>query len=398
MPTIKSLTFRAGGHHATCAMRRRYLEGASRHIDRAFLNITEPERWDKEMDLTRETYSLRGCVAYREFILSPGEEDGATVGQVRQMAVEWAQANFPTAEVAIVLHDDNRERIENGLAGIVHAHVVVNSVDLETGKKIVLSNSTVRELHNSLQDIAEGLGLSTVADYEPGKRLESSQERARTRTERQMHMRGKDSWKEAVRDMALQALSASLTTDQFATSLWEADIDIYVKRGRIYLADRDNPDMACRADRLDKALSAEAIAEHFAAANPGRYEGAESLVRTIKDELTAGAQIHAERIEYDRMFSERIAKYKHESKVKADELTPSTMKSLLPEPTTPAQIERMREFANACRNAQKRIEMEILQEETARRRRAERMEAAQSSRSQDHSEPQRSAPSRGRAR
>ena len=98
------------------------------------------------------------------------------------------------------------------------------------------------------------------------------------------------------------------------------------------------------------------------------------------------------------MFSERIAKYKHESKVKADELTPSTMKSLLPEPTTPAQIERMREFANACRNAQKRIEMEILQEETARRRRAERMEAAQSSRSQDHSEPQRSAPSRGRAR
>ena len=32
--------------------------------------------------------------------------------------------------------------------------------------------------------------------------------------------------------------------------------------------------------------------------------------------------------------------------------------SELPEPTTPAQIERMREFANACRNAQKRIERE----------------------------------------
>lgn len=355
MPTVKTQTFHKGGHHATCVARRRYLEKDERHIERICLNIANPERWAKEMDKTREVYRPRGSVTYREFILSPDVADDASVDTVRAMAIEWCKANFPDAEVTIILHDDNKERLSREEAGIVHAHCVVNTVDLETGRKVVLPNDKVRELHNSLQRIGEKLGLSVQPDYRKGERLQSKQTRKRTLSERQIELRDMQSWKTAVRDMALQALSISTTPTEFTQCLDKADVDVVVDRGRIYLTDRDNPTRACRADRLDKKLSAKNLVQVFKEKNNQPKKESSHLEQTIKRELAQGEQMRTEMQQYDLRCRKALDGYKAVAKANKGVPHERFPKFAMPRPETEAEKVRFEEVKLQFSMAAKRV-------------------------------------------
>lgn len=355
MPTVKTQTFHKGGHHATCVARRRYLEKDERHIERICLNIANPERWAKEMDKTREVYRLRGNITYREFILSPDAADNASIDTVCAMAIEWCEANFPDVEVTIILHDDNKERLSKGERGILHAHCVVNTVDLETGRKVVLPNDKVRELHNSLQRIGEKQGLSVQPDYRKGERLQSKQQRKRTLSERQIELRDMQSWKAAVRDMALQALSISTTPTEFTQCLDKVDVDVIVDRGRIYLADRDNPTRACRADRLDKQLSAKNLAQAFRQKNNLPKKESSHLEQAIKRELAQGEQMRTEIQQYDLKCRKALDSYKTVAKTNKGVPHERFPKFAMPRPETEAEKARFQEVKIQFSMAAKRV-------------------------------------------
>lgn len=341
MPTVKSQTFHKGGHHATCSARRKYLEQDNRHLDRICLNVANPERWAQEMDKTREAYRLRGSVTYREFILSPDVADNADLDTVRDMAIRWCEENFPSAEVTIIFHDDNKERLSKGEQGIVHAHCVINSVDLDSGRKVTLSRPRVRELHNSLQRIGKELGLSVQPDYCKGERLTSRKHAKHTLAERQMELRRSTSWKSVVRDMALQALLLSDSVEEFARCLDKADIDVVLERGRIYLVDRDNPTRVCRADRLDDALSVKCISAAF----NRRCEQSErsALEKTIKEELIAGDQMRKEIKAYDQKCRKALEDYRKTAVKHKGVAHKDFPKFLLPHPKTETERERLQE-------------------------------------------------------
>ena len=352
MPTIKCMTFRQGSkHHETCSQRRTYLEKDSRALDRTCLNVSDPERWDAEMDRTREQYHLRGCVNYREFILSPDPLDDPSLEQIKELATRWALKNFPTAEVTIVYHDDNKERLALGKQGIVHAHIVVNTVDLVTGKKVVIKDSALRSLHNSAQEIAHDIGLSVQPMYEPGKRLQSQQTSVRTQAERRMEIRGVDAWKSQVRDMALQALSVSTTPSEFKKALAQADVDISMRRGRIYLTDRDNPDRSCRADRLDVSLSAKNLSRTFDEKQV-ELETKEALTAVLKNELIESMHVRDEFISYKKECAQVLQQLSQTIKNPLKPGMDKTIAQALPTPKTPIQ---QNYFRSIVEKAQKSI-------------------------------------------
>lgn len=354
MPTIKPQTFHAGAHHATCTARRQYLERNGRALDRICFNVSDPEHWDRELDSTRAQYHLRGSVTYREYIISPSASDHASVAQVRDLAYRWCEENFPTAEAVIILHNDNKSRVAQGKKGIVHAHVVVNSVDLEAGRKIALDNEKVREVHNSLQRIAATLGLSRMPDYIKGQRLVSAQPRRITQTERRLELRGVRPWKSEVRDMALQALSLSATPQEFKQCLDRADIDLLVSCGRIYLADRDNPTRACRADRLDAALSAQGITRSL----NHSQNAPEQIYKTsdVKRDLGKGNQAQLQMQAYDHRCRKALETYHTlvKKSVAADTLNklPSFQ---LPKPYTQAEKQRAAQAGHLFFEAAQRL-------------------------------------------
>lgn len=183
---VKCQTFKATSHYSTATARHAYLEREGRAIDGVTTqNINDDGRWFAEMDETSRRYHLRGTVVGREFVLSPSLQDGATPEQMRSFAHEWLERNFPTAEAAVIIHCDNRERLDRGLEPIVHAHVYVNAPDLETGKKITLSNAKVRELHDSAQEMSRARGWSEQERY-----YDQDAGRVRTiRSERMPHER-----------------------------------------------------------------------------------------------------------------------------------------------------------------------------------------------------------------
>ena len=163
---VKCQTFKTTTFYKSATQRHDYLEREGRAVGGVTTqNVIDNDRWYAEMDRTTERYYLRGCVIGREFVLSPSPDDRVTPEQVRGFAHEWLQRAFPGAEAAVIIHADNKERDSKGLGSIPHAHVYVNAPDLETGKKIVLDNRKVRELHDIAQDMSRARGWSEQEKY-----------------------------------------------------------------------------------------------------------------------------------------------------------------------------------------------------------------------------------------
>ncbi len=157
---------RGGYDFSTAKGRAVYLEKDGRAIGGvATQNVIDNDRWAAEMDRTTANAHLRGNVVGREYILSPAPEDGMTPKVMKDFALEWVRRCFPNAEAAVAVHLDSKERLSLGKDPICHAHVYVNAVDLESGKKIVVSNAKAREVHDVAQDMCRDFGLKQAERY-----------------------------------------------------------------------------------------------------------------------------------------------------------------------------------------------------------------------------------------
>lgn len=177
MPIVKAIS-----GHTNCQKVKTYLEKRNRALARDFYNLSWDERemegyseaakeyveWADEMDATRmrngtnEPYEGRRARTYKHFIISPDPDDDIGLPALRELAGAWAMRFFGDYQVAIVYHDDNE-------GSIPHAHIVVNNLNLVTGRRLHTDNPF--ELNRALQDMARerGLsGLSNVMEHDEG--------------------------------------------------------------------------------------------------------------------------------------------------------------------------------------------------------------------------------------
>lgn len=164
--TTSKRSGRGGYDFSTAGGRAKYLEKDGRAVGGVSTqNIVDNDRWAAEMDRTTAAAHLRGTVVGREYILSPSPEDHVLPEAMRDFALEWVGRCFPNAEAAVAVHVDSKERISLGKDPICHAHVYVNAVDLETGRKVVISNSRAREVHDIAQDMCRDRGMVEAEKY-----------------------------------------------------------------------------------------------------------------------------------------------------------------------------------------------------------------------------------------
>lgn len=164
--TTSKRSGRGGYDFSTAGGRAKYLEKDGRAIGGVSTqNIVDNDRWAAEMDRTTAAAHLRGTLVGREYILSPSPEDHVLPETMRDFALEWVGRCFPNAEAAVAVHVDSKERLSLGKDPICHAHVYVNAVDLETGKKIVVNNFRAREVHDMAQDMCRDRGMVEAERY-----------------------------------------------------------------------------------------------------------------------------------------------------------------------------------------------------------------------------------------
>ena len=257
-----------------------YLEKNNRAIARDFLNFStdldHTRNWSYFFDKTRAKYGNdkrwggKDPVTYQHFIVSPDPRDEVNIDTLRAFVTEWAKDLFGGGEgslgmfqVAIVYHDDNKR-------GIPHAHVVVNSTDLETRKRLHISNTQNKFLATHLQDLALKYGLTAFENDGPAK-LEPTLNVKRTAAENAIRKERKFSWKQELRNVADIAVRTSDGIPQFLDACAAYGVEVSVSRSDmdfVYAHPANPTRWRCSGKQLGESYVPRAIRERIEQVRP----------------------------------------------------------------------------------------------------------------------------------
>jgi len=154
---------------------------------------------------TRELYGKiggnEGHVVIQSF--KPGE---VTPEQCNQLGLELAEKIAPNHQVAIYTHEDTAH---------VHNHIVINSVDLETGKKFNNDKKALRDIRKANDEVCKSHDLSIP---------EKTSELRYTQAEQALIIKGEISWKDSIRKAIDQSHATSF--EELGKDLEEHGINI----------------------------------------------------------------------------------------------------------------------------------------------------------------------------
>lgn len=238
MPIVKPIS-----GHTGCGGIFRYLTKGGRALAQDMVNLEwSPEHpcgytnWAEEMDFTRVAFGnhrpWKGKPArtYKHYVVSPDPTDEVTLEALRELARAWVAENFPGFQAAIVYHDDN----ENG---VMHAHVVVNNTNLQTGLR--LQDPDPKELMRSVQRLAAERGMSFFADESREDvahvAFGGTPKRERVyfrRAESELAEKGEYSWVADIRSRVAVARRAARDEPDFLGLLHELGVDVRDARQR----------------------------------------------------------------------------------------------------------------------------------------------------------------------
>lgn len=206
-----------------CASIQSYLRQHGRSLAFDFAAcLGEPQDWGHEMDEARTFAGKDSGRRYYHFILSPDPRDHATLPVLRRIAVAWAEENYPGRQWAIEYHDDNK-------SGILHAHVVLNAFDCETGRKVHRTDAKCRREARSFNRLKAEAGLTPMADV-----AEISRPRRLTRAELDLRARGIVPYKDRLREAIGRAAALCGNFAQFQRVLSAQGIKAYLNaRGQV---------------------------------------------------------------------------------------------------------------------------------------------------------------------
>lgn len=283
MPLLKPI---AG--HTGCAGIKNYLEKGGRALGIQVMNFAWQEEhvfedvatapagfdWAASMDATRHAcgndtpYRGKPARTFKHFVLSPDPQDGLSTGQVAELARAWTLKLFADFEVAIVLHDDNENRIP-------HAHIVVNNTNLVTERR--LQTPDPLELNRSLQDIAEERGYRFMRDEVVREDDEGPARKATPttlqriylrRAEREIEREGGYSWVADIRSRVTVAKALARNEGEFMAVLEALEVEVAQNSERSWRRDwiyslADHPTWRIGGEKLGLSFGQEALRRRF---------------------------------------------------------------------------------------------------------------------------------------
>ena len=291
MPYVKFIA----GHTGTGPIRS-YLQRNGRALAVDYLNLDAPVLrgnlgelpeygdfdWSAAMDGTRRNYGTgsswhgKRARTFKHYIFSPDPSDDLDLQSLRRLATAWAKRCFPDYEVAIVYHDDNAQHV-------LHAHVIVNNVNLATGKRLQEYNP--RALKKAAQELAREMGLSFFEDArddppgdgQNGKRYRphTKQRVYKRKAEAEIVAKGKYSWVGDIRTRVAIAKGVATSEQEFKSVLSSMGVEVTDNSPKARRRDwlywlTDHPTRRVSGEKMGLSFGKQAIRDSFAQGPAGR--------------------------------------------------------------------------------------------------------------------------------
>src|SRR5690625_333997 len=200
-----------------------------------------------QMKMTREMYGKDDGIQAHHVIQSfqPGE---VTPEKSNEIGLELAEKLAPGHEVAVYTHNDTDH---------IHNHLVINSVNFETGKKYQAHGKEAIERTRSISDeICKSHDLSIVTEHTAGVR--------HTLAEQHLLEKNQPSWKEELRQAIEYARDNTTDFDSFKSHL-EAEYGVSTKmRGKTLSFKHPYRKRFIRANKLGADYEREGLEHVFA--------------------------------------------------------------------------------------------------------------------------------------
>lgn len=165
-------------------------------------NLFEDEDYAKQFEETAKRFGKGEKFderKYYHFKLSCARKDNVTPRRAHDFAEEVAEAFFKNYECVIATHTDTET---------VHSHIIVNAVDPITGKKLQFGKAEYAAMKDEVNRIGKEHGY-TETDFR--KRSKNS----RTPIEKKIILKGGTSWKEELREVIVEGIKNSKTSEEF---------------------------------------------------------------------------------------------------------------------------------------------------------------------------------------
>lgn len=216
MTVIKQVAVTSAAHASNLG---RYLDD-KRALLRDSQNIARENRWQAEMEATREAYGhdkpsragAANTVMYHQVLAFNPDECDANGGvmtpeKCMEYAREWVRDRYPNQEAVWVLH---KEHCDADGTDRYAVHIGINRTDLETGRRLDEGRARKAKVDRAaaVRRMDERYGLRQMTKGERNSRVHARQP---TRAEKSMEARGVRSDKQYVRD-AVRASMAEVRT------------------------------------------------------------------------------------------------------------------------------------------------------------------------------------------
>jgi hypothetical protein len=202
----------------------------------------------REFMATKTQYGKDCGVFYKQFVQSfkPGEVSDPR--EIHRMGLELAEY-FKGFEVLVATHIDADHR---------HNHLIVNSVNLETGLKIQFNEKSLSELRQFSDKICQAHGLQTLKPYE-----KTSQTSGVNTREYRAALKG-GSWKFRLMSLIDSAMQTSRSKAEFIRNMERLGYSVKWEHRYKYITYTTPEGQRCRDNRLhDEKYLKERMEIHY---------------------------------------------------------------------------------------------------------------------------------------
>lgn len=187
-----------------------------------------------EFTATKARYKKNDQVQFYHYTQSFKVGENISPQKAHEIALEFAQSNYPDFEVLVATHTDKPH---------IHSHLIINSVSFEHGKKLHQPPDTIRKLRLSSDEICMAHGFEVLPTYTFGRSKTPS------RAQRRAHERG-ESWKDRLQQAVDFSMANSHSKEDFIFNMERQGYFVKWTDSRKAITYTCPNGKACRDDRL----------------------------------------------------------------------------------------------------------------------------------------------------